>query len=137
MLVSRRKIRIEWGDCDPAGIVYFPRYIEYFDACTVSLFEAAGLPKPKMLKDFEMAGYPMVDLHVRFLIPSTFGDDVEVESTISEFKRSSFLVNHKLFRGKAVAVEAVETRVWTVYDPDKPGALKSQAIPDEIKARFR
>ena len=137
MFVSRRKIRIEWGDCDPAGIVYFPRYVEYFDSCTVSLFETAGLPKPKMLKDFQMAGYPMVDLHVRFLIPSTFGDDVMVESTISEFKRSSFLVNHRLLRGEALAVEAVETRVWTVYDPDKPGALKSQAIPEEVKARFR
>ena len=137
MFVSRRKIRIEWGDCDPAGIVYFPRYVEYFDSCTVSLFEAAGLPKPQMLKDFQMAGFPMVDLHVRFFIPSTFGDDVEVESTIAEFKRSSFLISHKLLRGEALAVEAVETRVWTVYDPDKPGALKSQAIPEEVKARFQ
>ncbi len=137
MFVSRRKIRIEWGDCDPAGIVYFPRYVEYFDSCTVSLFEAVGLPKPQMLKEFQMAGFPMVDLHVRFMIPSTFGDDVVVESTISEFKRSSFLINHKLLRGDALAVEAVETRVWTVYDPDKPGALKSQAIPEEVKARFQ
>jgi len=137
MFVSRRKIRIEWGDCDPAGIVYFPRYVEYFDACTVSLFEAAGLPKAQMLKDLQMAGFPMVDLHVRFLIPSTFGDDVEVESTISEFKRSSFVINHKLFRGADLAVEGIETRVWTVYDPAKPGALKSHAIPDEVKARFQ
>jgi 4-hydroxybenzoyl-CoA thioesterase len=137
MFVSRRKIRIEWGDCDPAGIVYFPRYVEYFDACTVSLFEAAGLPKAQMLKDLHMAGFPMVDLHVRFLIPSTFGDDVEVESSISEFKRSSFLVSHKLFRGADLAVEGTETRVWTVYDPAKPGALKSQAIPDQVKARFQ
>jgi len=137
MFVSRRKIRIEWGDCDAAGIVYFPRYVEYFDACTVSLFEAAGLPKAQMLKDLQMAGFPMVDLHVRFLIPSTFGDDVEVESSISEFKRSSFVVNHKLFRGADLAVEGIETRVWTVYDPAKPGALKSQAIPDQVKARFQ
>ncbi len=136
MFVNRRNIRIEWGDCDPAGIVYFPRYVEYFDICTVSLFEAAGFAKPKMLKDFRMAGFPMVDLHVRFMIPSTFGDDVTVESTVSEFKRTSFLVHHKLLRGDALAVDCVETRVWTVYDPDKPGALKSQPIPEEVKARF-
>ena len=26
MLVTRRRIDIEWGDCDPADIVYFPNY---------------------------------------------------------------------------------------------------------------
>ena len=31
MLTVTRTVRIEWGDCDPAGIVYFPRYFEYFD----------------------------------------------------------------------------------------------------------
>ena len=136
MLVNRRNIRIEWGDCDPAGIVYFPRYIEYFDICTVHLFEAAGLPKPVMLKTYEMAGFPMVDLKVRFLIPSSFGDDVTVESTIAEWRRSSFSVTHRLFRGADLAVEGQETRVWTIYDPEKPGALKSQAVPEDVKARF-
>ncbi len=42
MLVNRRTIRIEWGDCDPAGIVFYPRYFEWFDACSTGLFEAAG-----------------------------------------------------------------------------------------------
>ena len=51
-IISRKTIRIEWGDCDPAQIVYFPRYFAYFDACTTALFLKAGLPaKRKMLKD--------------------------------------------------------------------------------------
>lgn len=134
MLVNRHVVRIEWGDCDPAGIVYFPRYIEYFDICTGRLFEAAGYLKPRMLERFKMAGYPMVELRTRFLIPSSFGDDVEVASTIESFGRSSFKVHHQLFRGEDLAVEGWETRVWTVYDEAKPGALKSAAIPDEVKA---
>ncbi len=137
MLTNRRTIRIEWGDCDPAGIVYFPRYIEYFDICTVRLFEAAGLKKPDMLKLYGMAGYPMVDLKARFLIPSSFGDDVEIASTIEEFGRSSFKLRHQLYRGQDLAVEGFETRVWTVHDPDTPGRLKSQPIPEEVKARFQ
>ena len=28
MLTYTRNARIEWGDCDPAGIVFFPRYFE-------------------------------------------------------------------------------------------------------------
>ena len=42
MLINRRTIRIEWGDCDPAGIVFYPRYFEWFDACAAALFEDAG-----------------------------------------------------------------------------------------------
>ena len=42
MFVNRRTVRIEWGDCDPAGIVYYPRYFQMFDASTQYLFEAAG-----------------------------------------------------------------------------------------------
>ncbi len=136
MFTNRRTVRIEWGDCDAAGIVYFPRYVEYFDACTVRLFEAAGFPKPEMLKRFGMAGYPMVDLQMRFLIPSTFGDDVTVDSSITSFGRSSFKVHHRLLRGEDLAVEGFETRVWTVFDPEQPGRLKSQAVPDEVKAAF-
>lgn len=134
MFINRRTLRIEWGDCDPAGIVYFPRYVQYFDDCTVHMFEAAGFPKPQMLKRFNMAGYPMVDLRMKFLIPSSFGEDVAVESRVTEWKRSSFAVHHRLLRGEALAVEGFETRVWTVYDPDNPGRLKSQAVPDEVKA---
>ena len=136
MFVSRRTIRIEWGDCDPAGIVYFPRYAEYFDACTAGMFEAAGLPKQQMLKDFEIAGFPMVDLHVKFLIPSSFGDDVRVDSQVTEWKRSSFQVLHQLYRGADLAVEGRETRVWTQHDPANPGRLKSKAVPELVKAKF-
>ena len=40
-LVNRRDVFIEWGDCDPAGIVYYPRYFVMFDNATVALFAAA------------------------------------------------------------------------------------------------
>ena len=55
MLTNRREILIEWGDCDPFGIVFFPRYFEYFDACTNALFlaKALGFAKAEMLKRFQ------------------------------------------------------------------------------------
>jgi len=136
MLVNRRNWKIEWGDCDPGGIVHFPRYLFFFDSCTVSLFEAAGLPKRQMLKDYSMAGYPVVDLHVRFLIPSLFGDEVTIESSVREWRRSSFDVRHRLLRGEEMAIEGVETRVWTVRDPNDPERLKSAAVPEDVRARF-
>jgi len=40
MLINTRIVRVQWGDCDPAGIVFYPRYFEWFDASTILLFES-------------------------------------------------------------------------------------------------
>jgi 4-hydroxybenzoyl-CoA thioesterase len=132
MIVNRKKIRIEWGDCDPAGIVYYPRYFEYFDACTTALFESAGLPKQDLLHIHGIAGIPMVDTQANFIAPSTFGDEVIVESTITGFGKSSFTVHHKLFKGDTLAAEGFEKRVWTIRSLDDPSKIRAQAIPKEV-----
>jgi 4-hydroxybenzoyl-CoA thioesterase len=136
MLVNRKNIHIEWGHCDPAGIVYYPRYLEYFDNCTAALFEHAGFPKYEMLKSYGCAGIAMVDMRVRFLVPSRFGEDVTIESSIPEWRNSSFDVHHKLLKGDVLAVESFETRVWTVRSSEDPEKLQSKPVPREIVERF-
>jgi len=136
MLTNRRTISVEWGDCDAAGIVYFPRYFEWFDACTAALFRAAGFQKRDLLETYGIAGFPVVDARARFAVSSTFGDEVVVESTITRFGRSSFDVQHRLLRGDEVAVEGFETRVWTKREPGAHSTLKSHPIPQEVIARF-
>ena len=136
MFVNRRTIKIEWGDCDPAGIVFYPRYFAFFDASTHELFGAAGYPKPELIRAYNIVGTPMVDTRARFLIPSAFGDEIVIETRISEFRRSSFDVEHKVYKGDKLAIEAWETRVWTGRDPADPARLKSRPIPDEIVRRL-
>ena len=137
MFEHRRNLIIEWGDCDPAGIVFFPRYLAIFDSCTWSLFTAAlGMRKRDLLTRFGTVGAPMVDLRARFLIPCTYGDEVVVESRVAELRRSSFDVRHRLLKDDQLAVEGLETRVWSVIDPNRPGRLRSQPIPAEIRVRL-
>jgi 4-hydroxybenzoyl-CoA thioesterase len=134
--VSRR---IQWGECDPAGIVYYPRYFEMFDESTTAMFSAVtGLSKWQMFETFRFSGYPMVDTRARFLVPCRFGDDVTIETTMTEAKRSSFNITHHLEKSGALAVEAFETRVWVGRDPAEPDPLKikSQPIPAEVLARL-
>jgi 4-hydroxybenzoyl-CoA thioesterase len=136
MPINKRSIHIEWGDCDPLGIVYFPRYFEFFDACTNALFERAGLPKQEMLKKYAIAGIPLVESRARFLLPSSFGETVVVESSITEWGRASFSVYHRLFKAEELAVEGFEKRVWVVHAPGEKTKIKSQAIPREVIERF-
>ena len=97
MLIYTRNARIEWGDCDPAGIVFFPRYFAMFDSCTTALFsQALGMSKYQFTRHYEFQGYPMVDTRARFLKPTKFGDDVVIETKVVEFRRSSFDVQHRI-----------------------------------------
>ena len=137
MLTNRKEIQIEWGDCDPFGIVFFPRYFEYFDACTNALFHRAlGFKKAEMLQHYKIAGIPLVQASCNFFVPSSCGDVVHVESAVTEWGSSSFTVQHKLFRGETLAVEGIEKRVWTVRLPDETSKAKGQAIPKEVIEKF-
>jgi 4-hydroxybenzoyl-CoA thioesterase len=135
-LLFSREIRIEWGDCDPAAIVFYPRYLAFFDANTAYLFEAAGMPKSDLVQSYDIVGVPLVDVGAKFFMPSRFGDRVIVESYVSEWRRSSFTVTHRLLRDGKLAIQAHETRVWAGKDPENPGGIKTRPIPAEVVARF-
>jgi 4-hydroxybenzoyl-CoA thioesterase len=137
-LVSRRQLTIEWSHCDPAGIVFNSRFFEYFDWGTWTLFEAAlGVRPPDLAGTFGILGLPLVDVGARFIAPARFGDVVELTSQVSEFRRSSFDVEHKLTIRGELAVEGRETRVWAGRDPANPAAIKAQPIPADVIARFK
>jgi 4-hydroxybenzoyl-CoA thioesterase len=136
MLTNQRRILVEWGDCDPAGIVYYPRYLAWFDDCTSALFASAGLPIQNLFKSYGIFGVPLVDVKARFLLSSTYGDELLAESTVTEFRGSSFVVRHNFFKEKALAVEGYEIRVWAGHDPNNPERMKSQKLPREVIERF-
>lgn len=137
MLTNTRKTRIEWCDCDPAGIIFYPRYFEIFDTSTTMLFERAlGMNKIEYLKAYDFAGHPLVQSRARFRVPTRFGDDVAIETKLAEIGRSSFKIEHRLMKAEALAVEAFETRVWVIRRPGAKG-LKSQPIPPEVVARLQ
>ena len=106
MFSNSRIMRIEWQHCDPAGIVFYPRY------------------------------FTMVDTRAKFHIPGVFGDDVEIKTTITEVKRSSFSIEHQILKGGALAVEGWETRVWVGKDPADPAKIKSKPIPPDVVAKL-
>lgn len=136
MFVNRREVQIQWGDCDPANIVYYPRYFAMFDDSTSTLFEVAGFSKQDLVRKYGLVGIPMVDTRAKFYIPSTYGDWITIESRIESIKRSSFEVKHNVYKGEALAIEGFETRVLVGRDPANPDKLKSAPFPPEMVAKF-
>jgi 4-hydroxybenzoyl-CoA thioesterase len=134
MLVHRRTLRIEWGQCDPAGIVFYPQYLIIFDTSTGWLFERTGLSPSAMRKKYGIVGMPIVDVGARFVIPCRFDDEVVVESEVSEWGRTSFTVRHRVLKEDKLAVEGFEKRVWAAPHPERAGVIQPQPVPAEIIA---
>src|SRR5215469_2780289 len=137
MFTITRKTRIEWGDCDPAGIIFFARYFDIFDVSTTVLIERAlGMKKIDYLKAYKFSGHPLVETRARFRLPTRFGDEVTIETTVVGSGRTSFKIEHRLTHDGALAVEGFETRVWVGRDPGNPRRIKSQPIPPQVVARL-
>jgi 4-hydroxybenzoyl-CoA thioesterase len=130
-----RKLTIEWGHCDAAGIVFNPRFFEYFDWSTaLLLFAASGMNKKEMLAAHGVAGAPLVATQATFLKTCSFGDEVSIVSSVIKVGTSSFDVEHRLFKGHELAVEGNETRVWVGFES---GQLKSRPLPEGLASRLR
>ena len=136
MLANTVQRRIEWGDCDPAGIVFNPRFFAFFDDAASLLVEAAGWPLARAAAAFGILGWPLVATRAEFRVPCAHGDRVTITSRFADVRRSSFDVAHVLERGGQRCVEGFETRVWTRRDP-ATGRLASTPLAAEVVASFR
>ena len=136
MIKNTIKISVEWGHCDPARIVFYPHYFFWFDQATRHLFDKAGLSFEVMLDEYKTIGLPLVDAHAEFLAPTRFGDEIEVTSHVSEWRRRTLVVSHEVSNAGAAVVRGTEVRVWAATDPDDPRKLQSRDIPPEFRARF-
>ncbi len=134
--VSRHEVTVEWGDCDPAGIVYYPSYFRWSDQAGHRLFLAAGVERDEMRGGPWKEGTPLVAAECAFKRPSQPGEKLVIESHVSRFGRSSFTISH-VFRDASgeIAAEGSETRIWARKEGDAR-SLKAVPIPEEVRKRL-
>lgn len=130
--VTRRTLA--WGECDPAGIIFYPNYYRFMDEATWSMFAQAGYPAERMRA--EHFSLPLVDSRCEFLSSPLFGDEIEIRSQVSKWGRSSFSLAHEFVIAKdsRLLARGSESRVWCRYEAGPGSPLKSVPIPDEVRA---
>lgn len=134
-VTSVYRCKVAWGECDPAGIIFYPTYFHWFDSATWQLFAHVGLPMLRLLADGNMM--PLVAADIRFHNPAKPGDECEVRTRIERWGGKSFVVAHDVYRadGELLAT-GTETRVWICKLEGVTGPMTAQTIPAELKARF-
>ena len=126
---------VEFGDCDPAGIVWYPHFHGWFDAASHRLAERAGVGL-HALRAQGYLGLPLMQTGAQYLRPARFGDACEVHSTVTGFEARSFRIEHRILRGTLVLVEGFEVRFLGQPHPDDPQRLRAATIPEAFRRRF-
>jgi len=78
-------------------------------------------------------GTPLVDASARFLRPATYGDVIDIETWIDEWRSKSFVQKHRVWRGEDLLVEGTEVRVFVARGAGGSG-IRGVVVPDDIRA---
>lgn len=129
------RVTVHWGDCDPAGIVFFPNFSRWMDESSLAFFAACGVPPWRELERTRgIVGTPLLEIHTKFFRPATYGETIEVHTSVEEWAAKTFRHRHAVRRGDTLLCESIEVRAFVVRDAAQAGRIKAIPVPEDIKA---
>ena len=137
--VHKLALDVRFGDCDPAGIVYFPRFFDFFHQAMESWFPAhLGFGYDEFVRDRKL-GFPAVHTEADFKRPSRFGERIEIHQRVTRLGRSSISFAYEIRGGEdAQELRATGRSVCVVMnlDASSPGHGKAVEMPAQLRARI-
>jgi 4-hydroxybenzoyl-CoA thioesterase len=133
-------VQVEFGDCDPAGIVFFPNFSRWMDAASLSFFMQCGVPPwRELVKTRGIVGTPLLEINTRFKQAATYGQRLTVSTHVSEWRARTFTQVHRVTRerddgGADLICEGSEVRAFVHRDPEDPDRLRALPVPEDIRA---
>jgi 1,4-dihydroxy-2-naphthoyl-CoA hydrolase len=119
---------VRFQDVDAAGIVFYPRVLEYFSDAYMAFFMARGYDMPREVERRTFAA-PLIHAEADYLLPLRFGDAVSVEVVGAKVGGSSFTVGYRV-RAPGGRFAAIGRTVHVSIDR---GTFKARAIPEAVR----
>jgi 4-hydroxybenzoyl-CoA thioesterase len=128
-------VNVQFGDCDPAGIVFFPNFSRWMDEASLAFFMAQGIPPwRELVKTRGIIGTPLLEIHTKFYRPATYGETIEVHTTVEDWQAKTFRQRHVVKRGDTVLCEGTEVRAFCIRDEAEGGRIRAIPVPEDLKA---
>ena len=126
-------VNVQFGDCDPAGIVFFPNFSRWMDEASLAFFMACGVPPwRELVKTRGIIGTPLLEIHTKFMRPATYGETIHIHTTVEDWSAKTFRHRHVVKRGDTVLCEGTEVRAFCIRDPDNTERIKAIPVPEDI-----
>jgi 4-hydroxybenzoyl-CoA thioesterase len=125
-------VQVQFGDCDPAGIVFFPNFLRWMDAASLHFFRMSGVPAWSQITDPPgFVGTPLLEIHTRFIQSATYADNLQIHTCVDSWEPKVLVQQHRIMRGETLICEGRETRAFCARD--ETGRLRAIAIPAWIR----
>ena len=117
------RVQVGWGDCDPAGIVFYPRFYAWMDAVSHVLAREIGISRESMLPPAaDLVGFPVVGTQAQYVAPARMDDLLEVRTWVARIGRTSLSLRHEILRiepdgSETPIARGREDRVFIVQGP--------------------
>jgi len=137
VIANTTQVTVRWSDADPAGIAFYPRFFEWYDLGTETLFESLGLPWPATFERYRIVGVPIVESGSTFLSPARYGDVLTIRSSVAWVKDRTFRMEHEIGVGARLCARGFEVRAWVRRPEAAGGPLHAEAIPSAVRDRLQ
>jgi 4-hydroxybenzoyl-CoA thioesterase len=130
------ELEVMFADCDPAGIVFFANFSKWMDASSLNFFVQCGIPPwRELVKTHGIIGTPLLEIHTKFSVSATYGERLQVHTSVEEWGRKTIRQRHIVKRGETLICEGTEVRALCIRHPDDSSRIKAIEIPDWFKER--
>lgn len=125
--------KVRFGEIDEAGIVYYPRFFNFYHLAMEEFFEqAVGTPYAEVIKGWKV-GFPTVHVQADFFKPLRFGDVMTIAVSVTKLGRSSVRMRYRVRRTgeDAVAAQAILTTACVDMT-----TFRARSIPQQLREAF-
>ena len=125
--MNKTEHRVRYSDTDHFGVVYYARYLDWFEAGRTEILREKGITYSELEKQGLFA--PVVEVKVNYKKPARYDDIVVLETTVEHVGNSSVKFVYKVFNKETgeLLVEAYTVNVFINKD------MKPQKIPEEVR----
>ena len=112
----RQSQEITFRQCDPAGIVFYPRYFEMMNDAIERFFSDIVAWPYRQMHRTDRRGVPAVSANMEFMMPARLGDRLDWHLSVDRLGKSSATFRHLAYLTETAVVSGCTTVVHTDLD---------------------
>ncbi|WP_254054220.1 YbgC/FadM family acyl-CoA thioesterase [Sphingorhabdus sp. EL138] len=105
--------RVYYEDTDFSGIVYHANYLKFMERARSDMLHQLGMDQ-RAAFEADDGAYAVVDMHIKYIAPAKFQDNLLVISQVSKLRKASVNIEQIIMRGdEKIASASVQAAFLT------------------------
>lgn len=132
MPIFQQEIPVRFGDCDPAGIVFYPNYFRWMDAVFHGFLHVKAGGHANLCRTLGARGLGLMEAGISFRSPAIDGDTLRYAIQSIDWSMRSFRVSYRVTIENQLVLESHEKRGLFVENDERLSAAEVQPLRDKI-----